>query len=134
MKKFKLFGLALILLSVTGCMDRADPEETLIGRWKLVRGETVFFEPRTVNYSSHNIVYYFQPDGTFTVESDLEDFIGHSPGQYTYRFNPSPAFNGYDMDYTLQIGGTSWACSISRNKMILDRSPLDGSILSFIKL
>lgn len=131
---FKSFGLVLILFSGTCCTDEMDPEEALIGRWKLVRGETVFYEPRTVDYSSNDIVYHFHPNGSLTISSDLEDLIAYPDGQYVYEFNPKPVHTGSDLKYSLKIDGVNWPCDISGRNMILDDSPLDGPILSFVKL
>lgn len=134
MKTFKLLSLIPILLACASCMGEINPEEALIGRWKLVKGETFFFEPRTVDYSSKDIVYHFHPDGTLTVSGDSEDQLGYAAGDYVYELRPFPAFNGHDMDYTLQIGGGSWGCSISRSHLTLNNAPLDGPVLSFVKL
>lgn len=134
MEKFRTLILVPLLLAIAGCMGEIDPEEALTGRWKLVRGQTFFLEPRTVDYSSNEIVYHFHKDGDLTISSDLEDPIGYPEGQYFYEFRPFPAFDGHNLEYTLQIGGASWACAISRNRMTLDNSPLDGPILTFVKI
>ncbi|HSI76277.1 MAG TPA: hypothetical protein VK957_10290 [Lunatimonas sp.] len=54
-------------------MCEIDPEETLIGRWKPVEGQVYFTEPRTVDYSSHDIVYHFHTDGSLRVSGNSED-------------------------------------------------------------
>lgn len=134
MNKFRLLSLIPILLACASCIGELDPEEILIGRWKLVEGQVYFTEPRTVDYFSHDIVYHFHTDGSLTVIGNSEDQLGYVAGNYFYEFKQSTASRGNNLDYTLRIGGASWPCSISRKRMTLNNSPLDGPILSFVKL
>lgn len=50
------------------------PDDDITGKWKLVKGQTVFYEPRTEDYSCSNSVYHFQQDGILTISSDKEDY------------------------------------------------------------
>lgn len=104
------------------------PDDDITGKWKLVKGQTVFYEPRTEDYSCSNIVYHFQQDGIVTISSDKEDY---SPDSSAYEFEQ---ISLYTHDFTLKIGNIEYGCSISEGKMILDNSQLDGPIRYFVRI
>ena len=133
MKKTGLFGLVLTAFICLHCSKAEDPEmdcwlpatsmacqvlatsiacqvvpvaganDDITGKWKLVKGRTLFYEPRTEDFSCNDIVYHFQADGKLTISRDIEDLMGFSAGQHTYEFEHQPLFVEYsELGYTLK--------------------------------
>lgn len=164
MKKTGLFGLVLVAFICLHCSEAEDPgmdcwlpsnslacevlttildcpvvpvagaDDDITGKWKLVMGRTVFYEPHAEDYSCNDIVYHFQADGRLTVSANIEDAMGVSSGQYEYELKRQPLFENFNRDYTLTIGNEKDACSIFEGSMILDNSPLDGPVLHLIRI
>ena len=113
----------------------AGANDDITGKWKLVKGRTLFYEPRTEDFSCNDIVYHFQADGKLTISRDIEDLMGFSAGQHTYEFEHQPLFVEYsELGYTLKIEKIKSLCGISGGSMIIDRSPFDGPILHLIRI
>lgn len=140
MKKFQLYSLVLLGFLCSHCSEAEDPDmacpivavigadDDIVGKWKLVKGQTVFYEPRTEDYSCSDIVYHFQQDGILTISSVKEDY---SPDPSAYEFDQ---ISLYAHEFTLKIGNRKYGCSISEGRMILDGSPLDGPIRYFVRI
>ncbi len=145
-KKIKLLSIFLfmlpfcVVLFVVGCEEDDDekcstiaingPEDDITGKWKLINGEEIFFNPRTVDYSCNNVVYHFQTDSILTITSDIVDIIGFAPGQYSYEFGL-----GEDKEhYRLKIDHSQGGCNISGSDLDINYAYLDGPILHFIRI
>lgn len=134
MKHKFTYSFAFLLIIAAGCSKSNEvPEIDIVGKWKLIEGETVFNEHQVFDYSDDNIIYQFHPDGTLTIKSDIEGHIGHGNGEYSYMLSTSPLYKNADEPFTLTIGTLHHACSIAEESMILNDSPLDGPILHFIR-
>jgi|SRR5690606_13581353 len=104
------------------------------GKWKLVKGSTVFYNPRTVDYSCDEVIYNFKSNGTLVITSDTEDLISLPSGEYPYILTRSPIYEGIGKPYTVKINSLDIACSISNGIMILDNSRVDAPILEFVRI
>lgn len=122
--------LFILTIGYYGCSD--DYESTnVVGKWKLEKAETVFYNPQLYNYSQNNIIYEFKSNGILIISSDIDDYIGDMPGEYTYD---SVSAKNENEPNTLIFNDSSWWYSISEKEMILDNSPLDGPILYFVRI
>lgn len=140
--KLSIFFLLLLFVGA-GCKENDDKcntvavkgaEDSVIGKWKQVKGESVFRNPLIVDYSCNEIIYHFKSDGTLTITSDIDNPIGYNSGNYTYVFSLNSMYENMEENHTLKIGDSSWGCSISESSMILNDAPLDGPILNFIRI
>ena len=113
---------------------RKGNDNQIIGKWKLVKAQTVFLDPRTVDYSCNQIIYAFDLNGNLTITADTADIIGQNSGSYDYTFSKSSFFEGQNEKYTIKIKQRSITCGISNGVMILDDSPLDGPILYLVRI
>lgn len=139
--------VTVFLISMWGCSKNNDlddgqrckvevkigQDDEIIGDWKLIKGQTVFNEPKTVDYSCENVIYKFEEDGSLVISSNTEDLIDLGTGEYLYqlRFEPLEASNE---EFTLKIGEAEMGCEISADAMILNSSYLDGPILHFARI
>jgi|GEM_PF-1369252 len=142
---FLLFVLIFIFLSCKKTeivkMDLKCPvvavkgsDTNVIGKWKLVKGVTVFADRRTEDYSCNEVIYTFKTNETLTISSDTKDLISLSPGEYSYNFPLSPFYEDVKESYTMQINQSELACTISNGVMVLDGSSLDGPIQYFVRI
>jgi len=141
---FRLVMPILLLLFVgAGCNENEQkcttiavegPENNVIGKWKQVKGKTVFDKPQIVDYSCNNIIYNFKSDGSLSIYSDIDNPIGYNSGEYIYEFSLYSLYENIDENYTLKIENSSWACGISGSNMVLNNTPLDGPILYFVRI
>jgi hypothetical protein len=113
---------------------RKGDDSEVIGKWKLVKGETVFMSKSTEDYSCNEIIYHFRSDGSLIITANIDKFIGNTSGTYQYKFTDSQLYEGMSQTKTLQINLRSLACGISGGIMKLDDSPLDGPILYLVRL
>lgn len=123
-----------------GC-DKSNPnldEIKIDGSWQLMKAVISFspHSPLEYDYSQHNIIYQFTSNGKLIVYHDntpdniFEDnFYGYETGEYLYEFVGSKKD-----ERILEIKNNKWWIQASRDKLILDQSPLDGPTLYFIKL
>ena len=144
-----IFRLVIVfLIGVWGCSKNSEPDDEgqrcqvkakdgqdddIIGEWKLVKGQTVFHEPKTIDYSCDNIIYKFQENGTLVVSSDTETLIDLETGQYSYQLRHEPLESSNE-EFTLQIEESFIGSEISADTMILNHSYLDGPILHFVRI
>lgn len=110
------------------------PDDDIVGKWKLVKYKTVFYNPKTIDYSCESIFYHFQSDGTLIISSDVEDMTSPDAGIYSFEFSLSPLHENLEENYTLKIEQMDWACSIDGNSMVLNNTPLDGPALYFVRI
>ncbi|MBK7480595.1 MAG: hypothetical protein IPI69_13350 [Bacteroidales bacterium] len=110
------------------------PENDITGKWKLIKGQTVFYNPQTIDYSCDNIIYHFESDGRLKIDSDIDDIIGFDSGEYTYEFSMSVLYENIEEKFTLKINDIHLPCNISRSDLIIDDSPLDGPILHLVRI
>ncbi len=146
MKALKLSSIllfSLIFIGFTGCKDDEQKcntnavtgsQDDIVGEWKQVKGKTVFYNPRIIEYTCNNIIYKFKSDGSLNILSDVENPIGYNSGDHLYEFSQNNLYGNPDENFTLKIDNTNWACSISGSNMVLDDSPVDGPILYFIRI
>lgn len=106
----------------------------LVGKWKLVKSESVFMNRNAEDYSCNKIIYDFRSDGTLVITSDIDKYIGSKPGTYQYKFTKTSLYEGGSQSYMLQVNQRSVACGISEGVMNLDDSPVDGPILYLVRL
>jgi hypothetical protein len=105
-------------------------KDDIAGKWKLIKGEEVYYNPRTVNYSCNNVIYHFQSDDILIITSDIGDIIGFEHGQYSYEFS----LTENKENYTLKIGHLQGGCVISSTNLNINYSSLDGPILNFVRI
>jgi len=142
-----LMSLILVLLGIIilsggcktdelGCPVSAinGPENDITGKWKLTKGQTVFYNPQTIDYSCNNIIYHFQSDGRLKIDSDRDDIIGLDSGEYKYEYSMSVLYENIKENSTLKINDIQMPCSISRHDLIINDSPLDGPILHLVRV
>lgn len=143
---FQIVLLIVLPLLISACQKDERKEEivkctivakegsndNVIGKWKLVTGETTFFNPRKEDYSCQDIIYDFREDGTLVISGNNEQLIGYEGGEYTFEFSKIELYEG--LNYSLTIENGSIGCSIEKNHMILDNSPLDGPILHLVRI
>jgi hypothetical protein len=148
----RFFSLAifLLVLTLTACKkDDNNMEESLrcpvaavdgvddsvLGKWRLVKARIVFRDPRTEDYSCEGILYDFRADGTLTVSGGSSvDAPGYEEGQYTYTFTAGKLFEHLEEAYTLSINDSKFASGINDNRLVLNASPLDGPILYLVRV
>ena len=108
-------------------------DNDVVGKWKMIRGQTAFHEQRTIDFSCNNIIYDFQTDGTLSISSDTENLISLASGKYKYEllFEPLEASNE---EFTLQIDGLVTGSEISTDAMTINHSYHDGPILHFVRV
>jgi len=108
-------------------------DDDIIGEWKLVKGQTVFHDPRTIDFSCDNVTYTFQEDGTLEVSGSAETVIGLGAGKYSFQLHREP-LESSDEEFTLQIDELVMGSEISADAMIINHSYLDGPILYFVRI
>lgn len=126
---------------MTGCEgDKNDlqPDDFEInGSWRLVKSVISFSpnSPSEYDYSQYDIIYEFRPDGTLSVSNNdvpdnllVDAYFEFESGVYSYEFVDSVN------EKILKIDNYIWWYQISKQKLTLDCSPLDGPILYFVKL
>ena len=139
-----LFELILILAIVfVGCnkavqMNDEDGEEfaSIIGKWKLVN-VTIPFIGEENDYSQYNIVYEFNANGILLVSGKIDHidaYRGHGTGEHFYSIIDENEASETIPEFRLKIGTAYWAYRISSKELLIDASPLDGTILNFIKI
>ncbi len=146
MKNLMFQSVILCLVCLWGCEKNSEADDgqrcrveakqgsddDIVGAWKLVQGQTVFYEPKTTDYSCDNVIYEFQENGTLAISSNTSNLTGLEAGNYTYELlNESFLESG---EFTLQIEGSIQGCKISTDAMILNSAPLDGPILNFVRI
>ena len=109
-------------------------EGGIIGKWKLIQIDVPAFppDPTSYNYSQYNIIYEFKMNGIFTVSGDIDGitYVGHRIGEHSYFIVTSFMIA---IDY--QIPLFMWSIfSVFSNYLIINDSPFDGPIYSFVKL
>lgn len=138
-----VMSILLLLFVGTGCKENEQkcttvavegPEDDVVGKWKQVKGKTVFDKSQIVDYSCNNIIYNFKSDGSLSINSDIDNPIGYNSGEYIYEFSQHSLYENIDENYTLKIDNSNWACSISGSNMVLNNAPLDGPILYFVRI
>lgn len=131
MKTIKVFLLStFFLIGVVGCKKDKTPD--IVGKWKLEKVKTVFYEPKEYDYSENNIIYLFRANRTLKVTSDVDENMAHNPGEYSYRVEKSSVYK--ETDVIVINNGPEAICSISGNNLIIDDSPRDGYIYSFTRV
>lgn len=146
MKKLPLIFILIILSSckknevVNIDMDlkcptvaRVGSDTEAIGKWKLLQGSSVFYDPRTVDYSCNEVVYDFRSNGLVRITSDIQELIGPNPGEHSYEFSRKPLFEGGN-NFTIKINSSAISCKISGGLMTLDDSAFDGPILHLARM
>lgn len=143
-KRLKLLGISLLILPLctvllgAGCQKKDEkctinaingPEDNIIGKWKLVKGEEVFYNPRTVDYSCNNVIYQFKTDGVLIITSDIVDIIGFGTGKYSYEFILTDKGS-----HTLKVDNSQGGCSILGSDLTINYAYLDGPILYLIRV
>lgn len=121
-RSFKLILLLFLLIGMGSCKDKEE-RPALIGKWRLEKVQTVFYDPQVYDYSGDNIIYEFKRDGKLIVSSDIEDYQGLGTGEYPYKVSSN----------ILTIGNSDCEYSISGSELTLDDSPLDGPISHFTR-
>lgn len=105
-------------------------KENIIGKWKLVTEQFTFFNPRIEDLSCQNIIYEFKSAGNLIITGYKDE-----PIQYKeFELISKPLFDDMKEGQTLIINHSKWKCTISQNKMIIDRSYIDGSIRTFYRI
>lgn len=108
-------------------------DDDIFGQWKLIKGQTFFYESKTIDYSCNNIIYEFREDETLIISSDTETVIDLGPGLYSYQLHYEP-LEASDEEFTLQIDGLIMGIEISTDAMIVNHSYFDGPILYFVRI
>ena len=104
------------------------------GDWKQVKGQTVFYNPKTIDYSCNNIVYHFKTNDSLIIDSDVTSPIGYESGIYNYQFTLESLYNDPKEKFTLKIGNINWSCGISGSDLIINSAPVDGPILYLVRI
>lgn len=107
---------------------------SVLGKWKLVRGTSVFYEPVTYDYSCENIIYEFTSDGTLIITGDAEQNLGYGKGIYDYKFQVANSETGIYLPYMITINGNSLSSNIVNHQLELNNSSVDGPILYFLRV
>ncbi|SIS50540.1 hypothetical protein [Belliella pelovolcani] len=136
--------LFLVLIMMASCQEDAAPDDELrcqveaidgsedevVGKWKLIKAEILFGNPRNEDYSCDNIIYHYRNDGILRITNNTSD-ISHGSGEYPYEFIPaSLSENGYPI---LKRANSIWPCHIEKNNMTIYLMALDGPILHFLR-
>lgn len=147
MKKNLIFqSLILCLIGLSGCEKTNETgdgqrcrieakqglDDDIVGTWKLVKGQTVFYEPKTIDYSCDNVIYEFQEGGALVISSNTSELIGLEAGNYTYELLNEPFLESEE--FTLRLGGLTQGCEISTDAMTLNNAPIDGPILNLVRI
>ncbi|MGV3763415.1 hypothetical protein [Parapedobacter sp.] len=108
-------------------------DNDIVGKWKMVKGQTAFHEQKIIDFSCDNIIYDFQTDGTLSISSDTENLISLASGKYKYEllFEPLEASNE---EFMLRINGLVMGSEISTDAMTINQSYHDGPILHFVRI
>lgn len=80
----KLFLSLLVLGSIFGCKEDADPVHSIVGNWDLVSIENSWTGGvQTGTALSYRQSYQFRKDGTFTKTKNAEDQVLEATGSYS---------------------------------------------------
>src|SRR5690606_12119574 len=104
-------------------------ENDIIGKWKLMKTHFPMVN-RTQDHSCDDIVYEFRTEGIFFITQKGED---HETLTSSYELVKQP-YLGHVGSFTLKIDHLEQACSIAKESMVLDDSPLDGPIKTFVRI
>lgn len=149
--KYLLWAVYMMMLSLFGACQKADkldkdglqcpvvakegPDDSVIGKWKFVKVEKVFYNPRTIDYSCSDIEYEFQEGGVLIVTGASEDTRSYKKdGQYSFEFKDTKLYEHAPEKYTLKIENSSISCGIQDNKMVFNDSDFDGDIVHFVRV
>ncbi|MFD1631210.1 hypothetical protein [Pseudopedobacter beijingensis] len=136
MKTIKLFILpVLLLITLTGC--KKDKTPGIVGKWKLEKVKLSYYPsdydfPTEFNYSENNIIYQFRANGILKVTSDVMEYMGKKPGEYSYHTN-------YTKTDVIVISGDNTTIppgeyNVSGNNLVISYSTSDGPIYYFIRI
>lgn len=150
-RKALLWAILIMILPMLGACQKQEvnndelkcpvtakegPDDNIIGKWKFVKTRTAALAApsKTYDYSCNNVIFHFKEDGLLVISGVSEGIRSFGNGEYSFEFKDVPFFTGMDGTYTITIGYISGACSIQENKMIIDRSPLDGDRQYFVRV
>ena len=142
MKTKVILILVIILFFLGGGIgcDKSNPNldnVKIVGNWQLIKSVVAFSpdSPSKYDYSQYNIIYQFTSGGKLIVSNNnvpdniFEDnFYEYETGEYLYEFVDSKK------EQILKIEKYKWWYQISKDKLIMDQSSLDGPTLYFIRL
>ncbi|MFC4872722.1 hypothetical protein [Negadavirga shengliensis] len=142
--------LAFMICCCTACSEAEEPhmecevepvagdDNDVTGTWKLVIGEHVFdpAAPRMEDYSCDNIIYHFRDDGLLSISSDVEDHLGaFGDGQpYELVEDTIYATDGFLLKLGSGSSTINYLCSILEGVMELDDRPLEGPLLTLVRV
>lgn len=104
------------------------PEDDIAGKWKLIKVElfsSISDALEVRDYSCNDIVYWFYPDGTLIISSDIEEYTGHSTGKYFYETSIRPDSNDDFQNDLLIIDNRSYSMFISTSEATIELNPID---------
>lgn len=138
-----LFYISLILISLTSCREKTvAPGEcrfkaisgnsgSVVGKWKVVHLEYGYMSeegPTSVDLTCSNVFFEFSKSGVVRISSDDERFIRRS-GEFEYEIRKSNKSIS-----EIKIGSLIWPSIVTKNELILDLSPLDGSKIRMYRI
>jgi hypothetical protein len=143
----KFFWISILSIMFLGCNDGELPRQKcrvqsvdgqlddVLGKWRLIGMRNFYMQTgkvQDVDFSCDNVIYHFNENAVVLVEGNADDNF-YPEGEYDFELDLTP-FHETMQGFTLKIGKTSWPCYIQSDRMTLDSSPTDGSVLYFVRV
>ena len=114
-----------------------DESSTILGKWKLMIIRDNPFNPKCLDYCQYNIVFEFKTNNVVTISgnTELPNLFFIEDGDNLYSFVEFDWFDNASDKRRLSIGKASYYWyKINSEELVFDSSPVDGSMLYFIKI
>ncbi len=143
--KFFKFTVIMLLLAAgcfSSCSEKVnekpniDKSVSIIGKWKLVKVQVVFYNRDLYDYSHYNIIYEFKSNNVLTVSGETDDidtYRGHNIGEHVYSITDDDKVIPGSSP-VLKIDEIYSLFSISSKSLEISYAPLDGPIYFLIKI
>lgn len=130
----KLLILILAMATFSSCSNDDDISDQITGKWKLLEVRSYGFGGKTsIDYSDENIIYNFQSNGILVITGG--ENVDYWNGEYDYFFGEDHLGGDSDPKVLLvKIDGSKWTYNLTKGKMTLGQSYVDGPDLVFERL
>ncbi len=135
----KLFCLIVFTTTIFSCSNTdVISENQIIGEWKLIEAKIpkaagVNSSTGSIDYSNNDIIYNFKSNNILTVSGGTN--VGYPNGNYDYFWGEDYLSTTTDPKILLvKINESKWIYNLINEKMILEKSYIDGPDLVFERI